>query len=222
MAIGTAWQDVATVNVPRLTLRINRIDGSGTLINNTSSSFELHGYSIESEAGSLNGTGWNSLDEQNVGNWKQNLATANQLVESNFLGTTTVTAGGQFTLGNLFNLGGMEDVTGRFATADDLINLIRVEYTSTVGIPGDYNDNGTVDAADYVVWRNSDGTQPGYNTWRTNFGRTAASGAGVILSAVPELNTAGLVAIALAVFAVAGRIDKNIPYDQARSYVSGA
>ncbi|HEY3393407.1 MAG TPA: DUF3466 family protein [Lacipirellulaceae bacterium] len=38
-------------------------------------------------------------------------------------------------------------------------------------VPGDYNENGTVDAADYVVWRKNDGTEPGYDTWRTNFGR---------------------------------------------------
>ena len=33
-------------------------------------------------------------------------------------------------------------------------------------LPGDFNDDGTVDAADYVVWRKTDGTQAGYNTWR--------------------------------------------------------
>jgi hypothetical protein len=47
------------------------------------------------------------------------------------------------------------------------------------GVPGDYNQNGTVDAADYVVWRKGLGTiytQNGYNTWRANFGRTAGSG----------------------------------------------
>ena len=32
------------------------------------------------------------------------------------------------------------------------------------GIPGDFNDDGTVDAADYVVWRKNDGTQAGYNS----------------------------------------------------------
>ena len=44
------------------------------------------------------------------------------------------------------------------------------------GPPGDYNSDGTVDAADYVVWRTSDGTQPGYDTWRGHFGETAGSG----------------------------------------------
>jgi T5SS/PEP-CTERM-associated repeat protein len=41
-------------------------------------------------------------------------------------------------------------------------------------LAGDYNGNGTVDAADYVVWRKNDGTQAGYDTWRANFGASAA------------------------------------------------
>jgi WD40 repeat protein len=47
-------------------------------------------------------------------------------------------------------------------------------------IPGDFNNNGTVDSADYIVWRNSLGTtytQADYNAWRANFGRTPATGA---------------------------------------------
>ena len=44
-----------------------------------------------------------------------------------------------------------------------------------VGVPGDYNDDGKVDAADYVVWRfdpaGHGGTPGGYNTWRANFRR---------------------------------------------------
>jgi hypothetical protein len=56
-------------------------------------------------------------------------------------------------------------------------------------LPGDYNSNGIVDAADYVVWRKTDGSQAGYDLWRTNFGRTAGSGATAGSSssaAVPE------------------------------------
>ena len=47
-------------------------------------------------------------------------------------------------------------------------------------IPGDFNGDGTVDAADYVVWRKELGTtytQNDYNTWRANFGQTAGGGA---------------------------------------------
>jgi hypothetical protein len=46
--------------------------------------------------------------------------------------------------------------------------------------PGDFDNDGTVDAADYVVWRNGQGTthtRADYNVWRTNFGRTSGSGA---------------------------------------------
>src|SRR5262245_24788108 len=41
-----------------------------------------------------------------------------------------------------------------------------------VQIPGDFNGNGTVDAADYVVWRKTGGTQADYTTWRTHFGQS--------------------------------------------------
>lgn len=70
------------------------------------------------------------------------------------------------------------------------------------GLLGDYNQDGTVDAADYVVWRKHDGTQQGYNTWRANFGATAGSGAAGDLpfpAAVPEPATFLLAALGLAV-----------------------
>jgi hypothetical protein len=67
------------------------------------------------------------------------------------------------------------------------------------GVAGDYNNDGNVDAADYVVWRdNQNTTNPlpndpiggtigvdQYDTWRANFGRTAG-GSGSNLAAVPE------------------------------------
>jgi hypothetical protein len=69
-------------------------------------------------------------------------------------------------------------------------------------LPGDYNGNGTVDAADYVVWRDNLGASEGtllndidggaidqdqYDTWRVNFGATASGTlAAFEESAVPE------------------------------------
>ena len=54
-------------------------------------------------------------------------------------------------------------------------------------IPGDFNNDGMVDAADYVVWRKTDGTPAGYNAWRTHFGQVSGSGAGASANAtVPE------------------------------------
>ena len=59
---------------------------------------------------------------------------------------------------------------------------------AAAGLPGDYNGNGTVDAADYVVWRKGLGTtftQSDYDVWRTNFGRSAGSGT-TAAAAIPE------------------------------------
>jgi hypothetical protein len=103
-------------------------------------------------------------------------------------------------VGRTFDLFDWTDVTplGAFTVAShftwDLSALYtsgEVTLTATGGlIPGDFNNDGTVDAADYVVWRKTDGTQAGYELWRANFGATAALGATAAadspLAAVPE------------------------------------
>jgi len=74
------------------------------------------------------------------------------------------------------------------------------------GIPGDFNGNGTVDASDYVIWREggplvNEVTAPGtvngddYNDWRARFGNTSGSGAS---AAVPEPAALGLLTIVAA------------------------
>lgn len=76
---------------------------------------------------------------------------------------------------------------------------------TTVGVPGDYNNNGVVDAADYVLWRNGDSpddTQAGYDLWKANFGDTSGSGASTGLATVPEPASAALALLsALMIFA---------------------
>ena len=57
-------------------------------------------------------------------------------------------------------------------------------------LPGDFNEDGKVDAADYVVWRKNGGTQEQFNPWRANFGNMAGSGALIPSPAVPEPATA--------------------------------
>jgi T5SS/PEP-CTERM-associated repeat protein len=68
-----------------------------------------------------------------------------------------------------------------------------LSVTGPESLAGDYNENGQVDAADYVVWRNGLGTiytQTDYNVWRANFGQTSGSGAGKspasLNAAIPE------------------------------------
>lgn len=93
-------------------------------------------------------------------------------------------------------------VTGQFDTvnlptlSDSLeLNLIYNPRNVTLQVtgqilPGDYNADGIVNAADYVVWRNhldqsvslpndltpGDVTQSDYTAWQNNFGATAGSG----------------------------------------------
>jgi hypothetical protein len=79
--------------------------------------------------------------------------------------------------------------------------ILTVAYTTASQPDGDYNGNGVVDAADYVLWRGSlgqsvttkgsgaDGNQSGavdpgdYTYWRERFGNVGASSAG---QRVPE------------------------------------
>jgi hypothetical protein len=72
------------------------------------------------------------------------------------------------------------------------------------GVPGDYNSDSKVDAADYVAWRDNPGANggdpAGYNTWRANFG--AGSGAGAGISAVPEPASIAMLLSCLALLAV--------------------
>jgi Lamin Tail Domain len=70
-----------------------------------------------------------------------------------------------------------------------------------VPLEGDFNGNGVVDAGDYIWWRKNDGTVAGYNTWRTNFGRTGAGGSGLEVANVPEPMSGVMMMIALMAFA---------------------
>jgi hypothetical protein len=89
---------------------------------------------------------------------------------------TGVTPTGTFTVSSPYTW----DLTDLYTTGD-------VTLTAAPSLPGDFNNDGTVDAADYVVWRKTDGTPAGYNTWRTHFGEPAGSGAGDSANAtVPE------------------------------------
>jgi hypothetical protein len=79
------------------------------------------------------------------------------------------------------------------------------------GLPGDYNRDGTVDVADFVVWRKSagqsgdlaaDGNEDNivdgddYTLWRANFGRSADDEGQGSASAVPEPVSLALVLVA--------------------------
>jgi hypothetical protein len=92
---------------------------------------------------------------------------------------TTVAAGDDITL-------------GANATSGSNFGMYAIAAVAVPNLPGDFNDDGVVDAADYTVWRdnrgaptdialngNGDGV-PGvslsdYEVWRSNFGATSGS-----------------------------------------------
>jgi hypothetical protein len=61
--------------------------------------------------------------------------------------------------------------------------------TAPEGLAGDHNGDGTVDAADYALWRSDPvahgGDPQGYIDWADNFGATSG-GSPVVVAAVPE------------------------------------
>lgn len=90
-----------------------------------------------------------------------------------------------------------------------LIDNVSLDVTPISGLPGDFNNNGRVDAADYVTWRNGvtfpnqlpddpgNVTAQDYDDWRARFGNVPGSGAGLASAVVPEPATVGLLLISL-------------------------
>lgn len=59
-------------------------------------------------------------------------------------------------------------------------------------LPGDFNNDGIVDAADYSVWRDGLGslyTQADYDKWKSHFGQQRIVGSGSLASPAPEPST---------------------------------
>ena len=116
------------------------------------------------------------------------------------------------------------DPYNRILESDETNNTTRIMVALTnipdpQILPGDYNDDGTVNAADYTVWRNTlgDDVSPGtggdgdgdgriteldYHEWKFRFSSTG-NGAGASSNVVPEphgLALAGTLLVSLAAF----------------------
>jgi hypothetical protein len=90
--------------------------------------------------------------------------------------------------------------TQTFDPVSGTLILTSLNDAQPIQVAGDYNQNGRVDAADYVVWRNNLGSntalpnddtpgvgQDDYTRWRIRFGQSAGAGSSAIANAaVPE------------------------------------
>lgn len=213
----------STVTAPPVNIEVNKTTGRITLKNTSALAAPIQFYKITSAGNALSTAGWSNLDDQNfdatdgldgdttAGNspgegWDEaGGSSAGQLIEY-FLKAagSTLTAGSSISLGNGYNpaiFGANNgDLTFEVGLASGATFTGLVTYvTGPAGVVGDYNNNGTVDAADYTLWRDVNGTgatlqnrdpantgnisAADYTSWRTRFGNTSAVAAG---AAVPE------------------------------------
>lgn len=227
-AIVNAVVNYANPIFNNLVLDVNRSSGNITLKNESSVAVEIEAYTITSVAGSLN-TAWNGLSDT-VANWQKNIGTPNALAELSSMNNTTgsplapltINGGASFDLGTAFTAGGTEDLAFSFLLTSDTAGngfAGAIRYSGG-GLVGDYNGDGTVNLADYTVWRDTlgsttnlaaDGNNNGsiesgdYDLWKSNFGSTAGSVAAVSSAQVPEPSAVVLLSLLAAVGFVARR-----------------
>lgn len=192
----------------------NVVSGSGGLVKNGPGKLVLSnpGNSYAGNTTIQNGGGTLSISHPVLSNDADVLfATNSSFLELNFLGADAIRSlfiGGEQQVGGLW--GAIGNLAADFTT-ERIIGSGLLEVLigpGPLGLPGDFNKDGVVNAADYTVWRDNwgsdnplggngdeDGASAGivdqadYVLWQSNYGSTApASGL-----AVPEPNTLLLV-----------------------------
>jgi hypothetical protein len=111
--------------------------------------------------------------------------------------------------GWIAGIGKFDDGPGGAPTPYNRVFMLQVP--TAVNLPGDYNNSGQVDSADYVVWRKRLGTlttlpndtTPGWvqpedrSVWRANFDRLTGAGSDVSHTSVPEPGTLIFAAVSM-------------------------
>jgi hypothetical protein len=105
-----------------------------------------------------------------------------------------ITAAGGIQNINMIELHPSDASSFSLAVVGTVLRLTATAVTPPM-LTGDFNNNGVVDAADYVLWRNggtlqndpTPGVQPeDFGVWRENFGKTSAGSAASLAASVPE------------------------------------
>ena len=208
-----------------LVLTVDPATGHARLTNTSAFDVSIDGYSILSDSGALlpDDGDWQSFADRGINDWVEASPTDTELSELIPEGEMLLAGGAAFDMGELFQAGGQQDLVLEFLIAGEGLPSQGVVLFESFGLPGDYNGNGTVDAADYVVWRKSfgqpvtpfsgaDGDGSGmvddddYAFWRARFGNTLpGAGAAVESGAVPEPAAAALALLACALAVLAPR-----------------
>ncbi len=199
-----------TVDVPELLrLRVNTMTGYASIAGDPSATIAMNYYEIGSAASSLTPATWMSLDgaaPASTTSWeKAGGAAATILSETNLLGTLGLgPQSGPAALGKAFSIGGTQDLVFRYGLPDGTLQTGLVEYVSG-GPAADFNLDGRVDGADFLVWQRGVGSAfaaADLTAWRNGYGATAAVPA---IDAVPEPASTVVALLAIAVCAAAFR-----------------
>ena len=228
LAITKVTLDGPDLNPVEPGATVNLTTGEVKLFGDDITSLDVTSYSLKSSLGQLLFGNLTSLESQNIGDPAMDpnngigfeilSQTSNDITEADLIGSTVFDNSTSLSLGNIFN-------TATNALDRDLVLSFttlagtfagQVIYIPGVAVEGDYNGDGIVDAADYIVWRkhlgasitlpneNPSATTPGivdqedYDYWRSRFGATSGSGSLNATSAVPEPVTAALVLVGIA------------------------
>lgn len=225
-------QTVTGLTPQTLRLQVNTSTGAASILGGGTAN-SLDYYEITSAgsglvAGNFNGIrGDAGLPSGNgTGNgWELGGAnSAGSLTEAYLLGQSTIAANtAAIPLGTIYNTAtNSHDLQFIYTSSDNVSHLGFVEYVAA-SLP-DFNGNGKVDAADYVIWRNNNGLTGGatlsqgdangdgnvnatdYSLWRASFGLTAGSGAAALGGAgVPEPSSGVLILVLLSGASAVGR-----------------
>jgi hypothetical protein len=213
-----------------LSATVDRATGNITLRNTGTIAVSFDYYEFDSLSGSLNVAGWNSLDNQNfqpagagIGQtWDEaGGSDAFELGEVYLQSMSTLAGSASVSLGNAYNnsLNG-EDLVLRFNVPGEGVLVGAVQYVGEAPtLQGDFDDDGDVDGADFIVWQRQLGG-PGsaddsgngvvdaadLGLWKANFGTNpATAAANANAAAVPEPAALTLVAWGALVLAASRR-----------------
>jgi hypothetical protein len=171
-----------------LVLRVNPNNGLATLKNDSLETLVFDGFTVSSTTGSLNPAGFTAITG-GTGTWQIDAEGTSGLSQLNFTGARTLSPGQEVSIG---------DISSTNFTTDAAKNGLSMNFILAQGLEasgaagGDYNNDGTVDAADYTVWRNNLGgsaaalanrdpgnsgnvNQNDYLYWKANYGSTGGA-----------------------------------------------
>lgn len=151
LAVGTTWESVSTVDVPRITVLADNDSRDVRFKNETGSEAQINFIQIESEAG-LWDNRWESLADQGLGGFQENNPSAARLTESSLSSALPLSDGASVGWGRVFRNRTIEDLVAHIGTTDGLLNVANVVYGPIAEEPSsvdpDFDDDGNAGIAD--------------------------------------------------------------------------